>query len=190
MDAAMPPSYFSTTSKHGFTAIPRALFDRLLTLDLTKREMMVLLLIVRLTYGVRNTSWVSLRQADLIAVGISGSHAKATLAALLKRGVVTYDPDRKAYQVARGLISDADRSEPSELQRAVYLARLVAQQLTLTAASSDRSAPTTGGPILPKREEHTVRNGKNTVANSSQFSRTRQGFVRAIELLKDKERQI
>ena len=61
----MPPSYFSTTSKHGFTAIPRALFDRLLTLDLTKREMIVLLLIVRLTYGVRNNPWVNLRQADL-----------------------------------------------------------------------------------------------------------------------------
>ena len=186
----MPSSFSPAASTHGFTAVPRALFERLLVLDLTKREIIVLLLIVRLTYGVRHASWVSLRQADLAAVGISASHAKATLEALVKKGLVTFDEERKAYQVARGFIRGANSREEGETTRAAHLARLVAQQLVSISRSSVLGVPKTGSLILPKREQTTSQNGNIPAVVAEQFSRSRQGFVRAVELPKDKERHI
>lgn len=178
----------SSTARLGFTAVPRAVFDRLLCLDLTKRELFVMLLIVRLTYGVRNSPWVTLRHADLAAVGISASHAKATLALLLRRGVLAYDHDRNAYQVTPGFGHDLETAE-TEAKRAGHLARLIAEQLTRTT-QAERSLTITGCQTLPKREEGTSQNGNLPSRAPWQSCRSRQGFVRASDLAKDRERQI
>jgi hypothetical protein len=185
----MPSSFSPATSTHGFTAVPRALFDRLLVVDLTKRELIVLLLIVRLTYGVRNTPWIRLRQTDLSAVGISASHARSTLEALLTKGFIAFDEDRKAYQIAREFIRGEAEGE-ANARRVAHLARLVAHQLVPTATASDLGLSKKGSPNLPKREHTTSQNGKGSSADSWQFSRSRPGFVRAVELPIDRERQI
>lgn len=187
---SMPSSPSSPSSQRGFTAVPRILFDRVLCLDLTKRELIVLLLIIRLTYGVRNVAWVCLRQTDLAVVGISASHAKATMESLLKRGAVTFDGDRKAYQITRGFVSGVENRKEVETKRGAHLARLVAHQLTLTSEVSRQGVPKTESRILPEQERNISRKGKVSEADAREFSRTRQGFVKACEVAKNRERQI
>jgi hypothetical protein len=184
----MPTPSLPPTAQRGFTAVPRAVFDRLLCLDLTKRELLVVLLIIRLTYGVRNVAWMTLRQADLAAVGIGANHAKATLALLLRRGIIAYDHDRNAYQVARGVGHDIG-SDETEAMRAGHLARLVAEQLA-RPTQAERSLTETGCQMLPKREEGTSQNGNLPSRVPWQFCLSRKGFVRASDLAKDRERQI
>jgi hypothetical protein len=159
-------------------------FDCLLCLDLTKRELLVVLLIVRLTYGVRNAAWVTLRQADLAAVGIGASHAKSTLSLLLRRGVIAYDRDQNAYQIARGIGHSRDTAE-TEAKRAGPLARLVAEQLARTVRTCP-ALPRMGCQTLPKREDGTSQKGNLPGAAVSKFCSSRGGFVRASDLVKDR----
>ena len=66
-------------SRGSFVALPQDVMTRFLCLDLTRRELVVLLLVARLTYGCRGRVWTPLRGADLEVVGIGANHAKAVL---------------------------------------------------------------------------------------------------------------
>jgi hypothetical protein len=68
----------------GHTRVPHTVYDLLLIEELTKRELLVLLLVARLTYVCRR-EWVVLRQADLKAIGIGANHARETLGQLRGR---------------------------------------------------------------------------------------------------------
>ena len=185
-----PPVTLPTASPRGFTAIPRAVFDRLLCMDLTKRELAIVLLIMRLTYGCRNSSWAILRQADLAAVGIKANHAKACLEALLNKGVIAYDQACQAYQVVPNFARNTGNPSPEEGERTKHLSALVARHLTVTADASKHPIPKQGSPKFPFWEEIPSQNGNRSPRSLWQFSRSRQGFVRISELAKDRERQI
>lgn len=83
----------------GFVAIPRGIFDLLLCQGLHKRELSLILLIVRLTYGCRNRSWAHLKQADLTVIGIGPTHAKTTITALLARNLIEQNGNRREYRL-------------------------------------------------------------------------------------------
>src|SRR5579871_6005610 len=83
----------------GFTALPRGMIDGFLTLPLTRRELSVLLLVARLTYGCRNARWARIAQADLAVVGIGANHAGEVLRSLLKRGLLERNGRRQEYRL-------------------------------------------------------------------------------------------
>src|SRR5579871_6835157 len=83
----------------GFTAIPRHMFDLLLCLPLNKRDLSILLLVVRLTYGCRGNRWARLRQADLSAIGIGPNHARECLCSLLDRKLLLRHGSADAYRL-------------------------------------------------------------------------------------------
>jgi hypothetical protein len=74
--------------------------DILLCADLTKRDLLILLLVARLTYGCRGVHWASVRQRDLAAVGIGANHAQQCMQALLARGLLVQNGERPEYRLA------------------------------------------------------------------------------------------
>ncbi|GEM_PF-2554044 len=59
----------------GHTQIPHWLFQCLLLLNLSKRELKVVLLIIRLTYGCQK-KWAKIIQRDLRIIGVGETHAQ------------------------------------------------------------------------------------------------------------------
>jgi hypothetical protein len=133
----------ATRARH-FTALPRQLFDNLLAADLSKRELLILLLIARLTFGVRSKSWVPLRQADLAAVGIRASHARECLTRLLLRGLLEHDGNQ-GFRI--NLHAEAWNTEPASGRRK-RVRTLVGTQL------ASGSLPKMGSRALPSGERN------------------------------------
>lgn len=98
----IPPSLVSFSDGNivssGFVPVPRTLFDLVLCQDLGKRELRLFLLILRLTYGCRDSTWAVLRPGDLSTIGIHSSHARLCLRRLLSTGLILRDGDTHRYR--------------------------------------------------------------------------------------------
>ena len=179
----MQSSTHSPALRHGFIAFPRAIFDQLLCIDLTKRELSVCLLLARLTYGCRNAGWATLRQADLAAVGIGANHARACLERLLNKGGIACDAEGRSYQIARGLVDAGNTMLSTESERVQGLASLIARQL---AHMKEPRSPEMGSRVFLKREEIASQNGNTSGTSVWKFSPSRQRFVRAADIAKER----
>jgi len=161
----------------GFTAIPHKTFDRLLCLDLSKRELLILLLVARLSFGCRSNGWIRLRQVDLQAVGIGATHARECLDSLLHRGLLLqhgYEPEFRLGNLAG--------EEASRRRR--RLEKLIGRQLAQASQNRNSAKPsltTTGTQFLPNEELSTYPNGKKTGTSGWQFDRSQSRFVKEKE---------
>jgi phage replication O-like protein O len=86
----------------GFTAFPNSLFDWILleSSNLTKRELVVMLAVIRNTVGYnRESSSLSLRYIQR-ATGINYTHVSSTVTSLVKKGYVTKDSTKRTNIIA------------------------------------------------------------------------------------------
>jgi hypothetical protein len=168
----------------GFVAIPRRTLDLLLCLPLTRRELSVLLLVARLTYGCRNAAWARLLQADLTAVGIGAGHARAALEGLISRGFLERrngTPEYRFGNLEGGF--DAGASD-----RTGRLKGLVAAQLSRGYPDGKGSVTREGIHALPKREIPPYRNGNASTVPAWRFDRSQGRFLEDTAAPIDKER--
>lgn len=180
----IPPTHRPSRSTSGFTAIPRGVIDGLLTLSLARREIAVLLLVARLTYGCRDARWARIAHADLAAVGIGANHAGEVLRALLARGILERNGRRHEYRLG-DLGRPAREAGTDRLRR---LGQLVARQLQ-GSHFRNPALPETGGPPFPKREVPPSRNGNTSTVTAWRFDRSQGRFILQVEPAIDNERQ-
>ncbi|MFP4495175.1 MAG: replication protein, partial [Halochromatium sp.] len=88
----------SPQCENGHVRIADELFDEILKADFAKRELLVVLAVIRKTYGYRKTmDRISSSQlAEL--TGMDGSHCRKTLRNLKKRGILLEDHGRIGVQ--------------------------------------------------------------------------------------------
>ena len=77
----------------GFTKIDNPILEKILTADLTKRQLKMLLLIVRFSYGYQKT-YAILRRSDFLYAGLLPSCITSELKKLSHRGVIGWDITR------------------------------------------------------------------------------------------------
>ena len=170
----------------GFTRIPHRTLDALLCLPLTRRELSVLLLVVRLTYGCRDAPWARLRQADLATIGIGAGHARQVLAGLLACGLLERHGSLPEYRIghAEGM------PEARSAGRAERLDRLVAAHLAGSYRNGNiegEGVPETGTRMLPKREVPPYRNSNASTVPLWRFDRSQGRFLENKEARIDKD---
>jgi len=172
----------------GFAAIPRRTLDLLLCLPLTRRELSVLLLVARLTYGCRNAAWARLLQADLSAVGIGANHAHAVLEDLMSRHYLERRSGMPEYRL--GNLEAGFNAVASG--RAGRLEALVAVQLTGMPRNrklQGMAVPDTGRLAVPKREVPSSQNGNASTVLVWRFDRSQRRFLSENKATIDKEIQ-
>ena len=122
----------TSTAPEGFVPLPRPFFDILLcdqdALGLGLRDVLLLLLIARLTHGCRDVVWASLAPTHLAAVGIGRGHARECLDRLLGSGLVERNGDRDEYRLRSAL----PEGTASDGARKAVLGALVGRHLILT----------------------------------------------------------
>jgi hypothetical protein len=83
----------------GFTSLPHFIEHVLLVDRFKKRELKVLYLIIRLTYGAQGSTWARLKQSDLSIIGIGSTHAKEVFESLLEKKVILKKEISKEYKL-------------------------------------------------------------------------------------------
>lgn len=170
------PTSSSSISSEGFTAIPRPIFDLLLCLPINKRDLTVLLLVARLTYGCRDRQWAHLKQADLITVGIGPTHAKSCLKSLLSRRLLIQNGTRLEFRL--NVLEQTTHIEKETDVRLSRLTTLVSYHLgsSQTGNISPASLPKTVTPPLPNEELYPYQNGNIQAASGWSFSHSSRQF--------------
>jgi hypothetical protein len=170
----------------GFAAIPRRTLDLLLCLALTRRELSVLLLVARITYGCRNAAWARLLQADLSAVGIGAGHARAALEGLISRGYLERRDGTAEYRLGN-LEGGFDAGASGRAKR---LEGLVAAQLAGSYRNRKTGVTKSVSRPFPEREVLPSQNGNTSTSVPWRFDRSQGRFLPELESAIDKERHI
>jgi len=137
--------------KDGFIKFPTAIYDSLLTTSLAGRELKVVLLIIRLTYGCQQQS-CRIRQTDLKAIGIQPSHAKEVLNKILCVGAA--EVTRGRYSFSLSWLSANTDSLRQEL-----LTPLIGSNLPRRSQNGKAQLTQLGRAGLPKEEDASSQNG-------------------------------
>ena len=80
------------------TKIPNKIFDRIISLNFTKRELKVLLLIVKSSFGL-NKPYAILGKDDFFHAGILPYHVEDIVKRLVVRGVLKWNPERETFWI-------------------------------------------------------------------------------------------
>lgn len=143
--------------EEGFTRLPNKILYALTSLDINMREVKVLLLILRLTYGCMNKPWAKLKQSDLRAIGISPSHAKEVLESLIEKNFLIQNGSLKEYKINEDVLIAKTRKRKDQLN---LLGELVGNQLKkYTSPKGNQKLPKEETPNFPKWENNTSQNG-------------------------------
>ena len=171
----MSPSSSSAISE-GFTALPHSILDLLLCHSLSKRDLSILLLVVRLTYGCRNARWAHLRQTDLATVGISSNHAKDCLHSLLSRTILIQNGIEPEYRLNVAFLAVHIETETSV--RLDLLSGLIGRHLWNSQKGNFAAAPRPqkGTRLFPNREVFPSPKGNIAKASRWSFSRSSRQF--------------
>lgn len=134
----------------GFTPIPHDLLNALLVSNLTKRELKVVLLIIRLTYGCHK-KWAYLKQNDLRTVRISETHAKGVFESLSAASTIVKNGKSKQYKVVEDFfISRVPKTGSFELER---LTKVIGSNLPRsTSQNGNEELPKSVRQNLPNKE--------------------------------------
>ena len=79
-------------------SIPNKIFDKIIALNFTKRQLKILLLIIKSSYGL-NKPCALLNKKDFFYAGILPYHVEDELKKLVIRGVVKWNPDKKMFWI-------------------------------------------------------------------------------------------
>ena len=129
---------FSSELDFGFAPIPRRLLDHLLTGSHTKNELLLALLIARLTYGCQDAAAVELKLSDLAIIGVRSSHARKCIDALIHKGIIQQQ-DSRTYSMRGSFL----RSGSAKTEKEGLLLDKVKEQLNSNEKRS-RKLPKNG----------------------------------------------
>lgn len=161
----------NTTSKEqsGFTGIPHSVLDGLVLMGLSKREMVLSLLVARLTYGCHR-QWAALKQADLVVIGVSASHAKEVISTATANGALVQNGKTGEYKLGELYVGETANSQ--------RLRKLIGKHIAPSA--SQNSNPKVTEQVtdnLPKKEDATSQNGNPNDFPKRELSRSDKGIV-------------
>jgi phage replication O-like protein O len=79
----------SHQTENGYTRIADSLLDAIMLAGLSKRELLIVLCVIRFTYGFRRKSHLLTASFIAAATGIPRQHAAGTISAMVQRGILT-----------------------------------------------------------------------------------------------------
>ena len=92
------------------TNIENRILDKIITSNFTKRELKVLLLIMRFSFGL-NRDFAVFDKKDFFLAGILPYHVDDILKGLVVRGVIKWNPDSQMFGINKNLKEWVDRRQ-------------------------------------------------------------------------------
>lgn len=146
--------------------IAHSILEAILLRDFSKRQLNILLFVLRLSWGCRAGSSkkyaIIPRQRDFGIVGIGEGHIKSELTWLVSSKILFTDGERYWFNknFDEWQVSRVNPYQPEELTELVSLNIKNGIRLTEMGSSGDEELTETGSGNLPKGEESTYRKGK------------------------------
>gem|GEM_PF-1609642 len=167
----------------GHTQIPNIVLNALILAGLLQRDLDVILLISRLTYGCLNQKWARLLQRDLQIIGISESHAKEVITRLLDNEIIVQNGKRKEFRINEEYLTELTIKGSSFFER---LRKLIGKQFVReTSLESKSELPEMGSKNLPEEEVTTSQDSKLLTLPSKEVSASvPNGFTTPKDILK------
>ncbi len=82
----------------GFTRLPHALLNVLIFIDLTQRQWLVILVVLRLSYGCRQR-WATLKLIDFEYVGIDNTHIREVIDPLIDKKILLWEREFHRFRI-------------------------------------------------------------------------------------------
>jgi hypothetical protein len=97
-----------------YTKIENKILDKILTSNFTKRQLKILLFVIRFSYGLGRKHAV-LKKRDFYFAGILPYHVEEELKKLILRGVVKWNPKLGIFWINRNLKEWIDKKQKVDL---------------------------------------------------------------------------
>ena len=91
----------------GFSAIPDDLFDMILRTDFTKRQLLIIMAVIRQTYGEQQGRATISAKAMSEMISVDERNCRRTVAQLVSAGVLTSEPTQSGKTL--GLVEDFEQ---------------------------------------------------------------------------------
>jgi phage replication O-like protein O len=165
----------------GHTQVPHWIFHCLLLTDLSKRELKVVLLVIRLTLGCQK-KWAKIKQRDLSIIGVGETHAKEVLSTLLETKIILLNEKTQTY----GLNEEFLNSQLTKSVSINSLDRLIGKQLLKESYQNGKEELTeTVSKNLPNKEVSTSQDSKLiTLPKQEVLRSSNDGFTTPKDILK------
>lgn len=98
----------------GFTKIKNRILDKVIASNFTKRQLKILLFVIRFSFGL-NRKYAVFDKKDFLYAGISPYHIEAELKKLILRGVIKLNPDKKMFWINPNLKEWVDKKQKIDL---------------------------------------------------------------------------
>jgi phage replication O-like protein O len=171
--------------KKGYTRIPNRLFNAILIAPYNKRQIKIILLIVRLTYGCGKGS-VALKQADLSSIGIDETHAKEALQPLIANQILSRNETTHKVRINYDdLINNIFKDNQKKLNK---LQALIGKNLVKSDYSNgNKKATKIVSYSLPRKQNETNQISKERdLPKEKDYRRRNIGFVSTKEIIKER----
>ncbi len=167
----------------GHTQIPHTVLNALILIGLLQRDLDVVLLISRLTYGCLNQKWARLLQRDLQIIGISESHAKEVISRLLENEIIVQNGRRKEFRINEEYLTEVTKKGSFLFEK---LRKLIGKQFVReTYPESKAELPKMGSKNLPTEQVITSQESKLLTLPQREVSDTpHNGFTTPKDILK------
>jgi len=97
-----------------YTKVENKILDKILTSNFTKRQLKILLFIIRFSYGL-GRKYAVLKKRDFYFAGILPYHVEEELKKLILRGVVKWNPKLGIFWINRNLNEWVDKKQKVDL---------------------------------------------------------------------------
>lgn len=91
-----------------YTKIKNRILEKIITSNFTKRQLKILLFIIRFSYGL-NKKYAVLNKKDFFYAGISPYHVDGELKKLIIRGAIKWNPEMRVFWINRNLKEWVDK---------------------------------------------------------------------------------
>jgi len=162
---------------NNFTQIQNDILHSILLNKFNQRELKILLLTARLTYGCHR-KWVRFIFADLKIVGIKQSHAKEVIEQMLQKNILVRNNKTGEYRINEDfLIAEAGKKE----SLFAVLKTVIGKNLThKTSQNGNSDVPFSGTEPFPKEElQPSLKGNKATFPNGEVSGSENSDFTQA-----------
>ncbi|MEO0242796.1 MAG: replication protein [candidate division WOR-3 bacterium] len=97
-----------------YTKIENKILDKILASNFTKRQLKILLFIIRFSYGL-GRKYAVLKKRDFSFTGVLPYHVEDELKKLIVRGVIKWNPRLGIFWINRNLKEWVDRNQKVDL---------------------------------------------------------------------------
>jgi len=95
------------------TKIPNKIFEKIVSSNFTKRQLKILLLIIKASYG-QNKPYATLKKEDFFRAGILPYHIEDQVKKLVVRGAVKWSPEKERFQLNPSLQEWIDKKRKAD----------------------------------------------------------------------------